>query len=94
MFIFSSAIQCSALSPIDNGVISYNPLGTEPFGLNTEAIHTCAMGYFLSSGSDVRVCGGGCSATGVWSGTVPTCTGENKRAIMYILHGMHYTMYK
>ncbi len=66
------------LSAIDNGTISYNPTENGRFGFNTEATHTCNTGYFLSSGSDVRVCGGNdSSTTGMWSDTVPTCTGKS-----------------
>ncbi len=73
------------LEAIDNGTISYNPIGNGQLEFNTEATHTCTTGYFLSSGSDVRVCGGNdSSTTGMWSGTVPTCTGES-----LLLHGLY-----
>ncbi|XP_064407236.1 sushi, von Willebrand factor type A, EGF and pentraxin domain-containing protein 1-like isoform X2 [Halichondria panicea] len=83
-----SAIQCTTLEAIDNGVISYNPTGNGQFGFNTEATHTCTTGYFLSSGSDVRVCGGNdSSTTGMWSGTVPTCTAITCPALPSIVDG-------
>ncbi len=73
------------LEAIDNGTISYNPIGNGQLEFNTEATHTCTMGYFLSNGSDVRVCEGNDSSTaGMWSGTVPTCTGES-----LLLHGLY-----
>ncbi len=77
MLTLSPAIQCSELTGIANGTISYNPTGTGSFGFNTEAIHTCDNGFFLSNGSDVRVCGGGFIINGTWSGDIPTCTGES-----------------
>ncbi len=79
MFILLyTAIQCTTLSAIDNGTISYNPTGNGQFGFNTVATHTCTMGYFLSSGCNVRMCGGDdSSTTGMWSGNVPMCTGES-----------------
>ncbi len=75
---FLTAIQCPALPGIDNAIISYNSVGTDSFFFNTAATHICDNGYFLSDGSNMRVCGGVDSSTaGMWSGTAPTCTGES-----------------
>ncbi len=74
----STVIQCPALNDINNGDIRYNSRkNAGKFGFNTEATHTCDNGYFLSSESDVRVCGGDdSSTTGTWSGTAPGCSGN------------------
>ena len=81
-----TAILCSDLPDIINGDISYDPAGDDPFPFNTLATHTCDNGYFLSNGSDVRVCGGNdSSTTGMWNGFTPTCTGESLLLVSMIV---------
>ncbi len=79
LYSLYAAIQCPTLNDINNGDISYNSRNDAgQFGFNTEATHTCDNGFFLSNGSDVRVCGGNDSSTiGMWSGHIPVCTGES-----------------
>ena len=70
-----SAISCSVLSSILNGVIEYSMDVTDPFDYGTTATYTCNDGFFLESNSE-RICGGdGSTVTGSWEGMTPVCTG-------------------
>ena len=58
-------VVCPSLSPLTNGIVSYNDL---TLGLNTMATYTCDTGYTLT-GDTTRTCG----SDGVWSGFDPLC---------------------
>ena len=76
IFFPHSAITCSALSVISNGAISYTPDTTEPHDFETDAIHSCSVGYYLQGGA-IRSCeGDGSSPIGMWSGEEPDCIGN------------------
>ena len=60
---FLAAVDCNALTSPSNGQVSH-PDGT--FGQN--ATYSCNTGYILV-GDSTRTC----QATGVWSGSAPTC---------------------
>ncbi len=73
-FISHTAITCTSLSPISNGVLAYGPDSTDPFNFGTIASYTCDDGFYLTSGSDVRTCGGdGLNTIGSWNGAAPVC---------------------
>ncbi len=64
------------LSQVSNGMITYNPAAsTNVIDHNTNALHSCDIGYYLV-GSANRLCSGdGSSPQGQWSGNTPTCEG-------------------
>ncbi len=64
---------CSDLPSLHNGAISYNGGSTDIRPINTIATHSCNTGYTLN-GDSVRVC----QNDRTWSGSTPTCQGENK----------------
>ncbi len=54
----------------------YGPDSTNPFNFGTIASYTCDEGFYLTSGSDVRTCGGdGLNTIGSWNGAAPVCLG-------------------
>ncbi|XP_064387965.1 uncharacterized protein LOC135336171 isoform X3 [Halichondria panicea] len=68
------SITCTSLSSISNGVLVYGPDSTNPFNFGTIASYTCDDGFYLTSGSDVRTCGGdGLNTIGSWNGAAPVC---------------------
>ncbi len=65
---------CTDLTPPTNGMISYDMGTIVARPLNTVATFTCITGYILSMTGDMtRTCG----ATGMWSGSAPTCECES-----------------
>ena len=73
-----TAIKCSQLDPISNGMISYSPdsvVGS--YDLATIATHSCNEGFYLS-GAITRECIGDISSSfGSWNGrSAPTCMGN------------------
>ena len=66
MFYLSTAVNCGTLSNPDNGQVTHTA-GTT-FGQT--ATYSCNTGYNLV-GVNTRTC----QATGVWSGSSPTCQG-------------------
>ncbi len=72
----STAILCSALPAISDGVIMYSTDITAPFDFGTTATYSCNDGYFLQGSDTVRQCrDDSTDTTGDWSGTTPVCTG-------------------
>ncbi len=67
-------MECLALAPIPNGVITYDPDMTADYDVNTVATYTCNEGFILGAGSEPRVCLLG----GTWSGLIPVCIGIRK----------------
>ena len=59
-------VDCGTLTAPTNGTISFT---TTTFG--STATYSCNTGYTLSGGS-IRTC----QSDGTWSGSVPTCEGE------------------
>ena len=67
-----TAITCTSLSPIANGLIGYE---SNTFNFGTSATYTCTDGFFLIGGNSRRCGGDGTSVNGVWSETAPICSG-------------------
>ena len=67
MQFFTSAVDCGTLNNPANGQVSYT--GRTTFGQT--ATYSCDAGYNLV-GNSIRTC----QATGVWSGSAPTCQGK------------------
>ena len=75
LILFSSAITCTSLSLLNNGVLSYNPDTMTPFDFGTTASYSCNEGFFLV-GNTNQTCGGdGSGVNGIWSGSAPVCSG-------------------
>ena len=72
--LITTAIECSPLPTITNGMISYSPDVTSDYDLGTEATYTCEAGFYLE-GNEVRVCmdDDGIDTIVVWSGQEPSC---------------------
>ena len=77
MYIFSkTAITCTSLNLINNGLITFSPDTTSPFNYGTTATHSCNQGFYLV-GNIARNCvGDGSGLIGTWSGSAPVCAGE------------------
>ncbi len=69
------AILCPTLVPPTNGMISYDMDMTTPFDYQTMATYSCASGYTLTGGDNVRTCVGSSDSRGEWSGMSPICEG-------------------
>ena len=79
VFLLSTAVNCGTLPNPANGQV--NTTGTT-FGQT--ATYSCNTGYSLVGGSTRT-----CQATGVWSGSAPTCQGmlvSNKLGGMHVQH--------
>ena len=65
-----SAITCSLLGTLANGMITYDPDTTPPFDFETTATYSCDTGYGLSpSGTSFRSClGSPIGGGGQWTG--------------------------
>ena len=63
-------MECPALAPIPNGVITYGPDMTADFNVDTIATHSCDAGFRLA-GFETRVC----LPSGTWSRPIPMCLG-------------------
>ena len=73
-----TAIQCSSLKPIPNGVITYALDNTPNYGLGTVATYACDTGFVLDvslGGSEMRTCvdDNGLDAEGVFDRQAPRC---------------------
>ena len=66
VFLLSTAVTCGVLTNPANGQVGQT--GTSTFGQT--ATYKCNTGYNMV-GSSTRTC----QATGVWSGSAPTCQG-------------------
>ena len=76
VYLSFTAIICSSLPVINNGVIRYSTDTTDAFDYATVATYVCNEAFFLD-GVENRTCNGdGSSTTGGWSGTAPVCSGE------------------
>ena len=64
VFLLSTAVDCGTLINPANGRVSYS--GRTTFGQT--ATYSCNAGYNLVGGNTRT-----CQATGVWSGSAPTC---------------------
>ncbi|XP_064386533.1 sushi, von Willebrand factor type A, EGF and pentraxin domain-containing protein 1-like isoform X2 [Halichondria panicea] len=70
-----SAITCSALPLIENGVIVYSSNTTEPYDYGTTSVYECNTGYEVTSGDSERTCTESTlTLEGIWNGTIPTCS--------------------
>ena len=71
-----TAITCSSLPNIDNGMILYSSNTTRSYGYGTNATYQCDEGFSLDREGDVRTCvGNGSSSNGTWNGQLQACTG-------------------
>ncbi len=69
-----TAITCSALTVIGNGMIVYSSDRTEPHDYGTTAMYECDPGYEITGGDSERTCTGDSSSpSGLWDGTAPQC---------------------
>ena len=66
VFFLFTVVDCGNLTNPVNGQVSYTA-GTT-FGQT--ATYSCARGYILVGGSSATLT---CQATGMWSGSAPTC---------------------
>ncbi len=70
-----TAIMCSSLSSISNGVVTYSPDNTDPFAFGTIATYTCNNGFYLQGLFFAQVCGGN-PLIEDWNGSPPSCPGD------------------
>ena len=70
-----SAITCTSLSQVNNGLVTYSPDTTSPFSFGTTATYSCNEGFFLQGGRTQTCVGDGSGLNGVWSGSAPVCSG-------------------
>ncbi len=72
-----TAITCSTLSVIGNGMIVYSSDTTPPYDYGTTATYECDPGYEITSGDSERTCtDDGSSSVGEWSETAAiVCSG-------------------
>ena len=66
---------CPDLTVPANGMISYNMETSSPRPEDTVATYTCDTGYTLSGGITIARTST-CGSDGVWSGSPPTCQGN------------------
>ena len=71
-FPATTTATCSDLTDPTNGMIGYDMETMDARPMNTVATYTCVTGYMLD-GDRTRTC----EATGMWSGTDPTCECES-----------------
>ena len=77
---FLTDMNCSTLTDPANGQVSY----TAGITFGQTATYSCNAGYNLVGGS-TRIC----HATGVWSGSAPTCQGMLLLEFEYISSELH-----
>ena len=73
ILLILTAVDCGSLSDPDNGSVNHTA-GTT---LGQTATYSCNTGYNLV-GDSTRTC----QATGIWSGSAPTCQG-----MLYVING-------
>ena len=74
--LFTATVCTSLLAP-RNGLISYNPDVTYPYGYQTIATYNCSAGFGLVGGDRIRLCVNSSSGDGQWVGIAPSCEGES-----------------
>ena len=80
LWLITGNIMCPSLPEPLNGqvVSSTNTTGDQVFGAT--ATYVCDSGFGLSGGERVRTCSSdGSSTIGFWTGSAPSCLGENVR---------------
>ncbi len=71
----NTAITCSALPAVGNGMIVYSSDTTEPYDYETTASYQCDPGYNRTGGDNERSCtGNGTTPIGDWNGTATICS--------------------
>ncbi len=75
---YCTAIECSPLTTIANGVITYAPDTTPSYDLSTVATYDCDAGFVLDlslGGSEMRTCfdDDGLDAIGEFDNQTPRC---------------------
>ena len=71
-----TAITCSALPAVSNGMIVYSSNTTAPYVLGTTANYQCNEGFGLDGGDGIRTCNGDDNnSNGTWSGQPSNCSG-------------------
>ena len=87
-----SAITCTSLSQINNGLVTYRPDTTSPFNFGTTATYSCNENFFLQ-GDRTRTCGGaGSGLNGVWSGSAPVCAGIH--TYLHVTFALYLTFFE
>ncbi len=87
-----TAIQCSSLEPIPNGVITYALDNTPNYDLRTLATYACDTGFILDlslGGSEIRTCVDDMDndAEGVFDRQAPRCVRKlSGSSMIYLLH--------
>ena len=71
--LISTDIICGCLENPENGAISFTDTTYD-----SVVEYTCNTGYTLTEGHITRRC----LENGSWSGSAPTCTGENCKIIL------------
>ena len=75
VFFLLTAITCSALSSLGNGMISYSTLGTSFFSFGTTANFSCDQAFYLDGPTARNCTGDGLGVIGTWSDSMPMCLG-------------------
>ena len=79
-FLSFTSVTCSVLTDPENGTIMIAPdSNTQRLSLGSVATYSCNTGFALV-GQTTRVCEDtnvGTVTTGTWSGSAPTCQGNN-----------------
>ena len=66
-----TVVYCEAAPVPVNGRVTFdNP--SQPTTYNSSVTYTCEVGFELSGTAQRR-----CTATGEWSGSIPSCTGKS-----------------
>ncbi len=75
-----TAITCSALTAIENGMIVYSSDTTPPYDYGTTAVYECDTGYEITSGDkNINCTGDGTTQSGDWNGFPAMCSRKLKR---------------
>ncbi len=75
----NAAVMCPVLTAPTNGIIMYTEIPSGSLGFMEMATYSCNAGFGLSGGDPVRTCEGAAGSSGDWTGTAPTCEGDNNQ---------------
>ena len=91
--LYHTAIKCPTLTSPSNGMIQFSDSSASP-GFLTTATYSCATGYGLSGGDEVRTCvAAGTGTGGDWSGVPPSCEGTSFMCVIgFVERDQHICM--